>query len=209
MADAVLGRAARLWALLDEMAENQPRAYRRLLREQRAQAERFCARPEPRLCVRTLPAAGKRHPGLGPARGAACAPLFVNVCGWRRVPGPAELRASIPVIAGPLQEAAGGGGACPAPGGGPGRGGGRGPSVPKKPQTGTRPSPAEDAYPVAAGAEHGPLLCARRSQTPFLCFQVKCYREPQNGLSWTGPQSPPSATPGHRQGCPQPHPAWP
>ncbi|XP_417932.4 PIH1 domain-containing protein 2 isoform X1 [Gallus gallus] len=109
MADAVLGRAARLWALLDEMAENQPRAYRRLLREQRAQAERFCARPEPRLCVRTLPAAGKPHPGLGPARGAACAPLFVNVCGWRRVPGPAELRASIPVIAGPLQEAAGGG----------------------------------------------------------------------------------------------------
>lgn len=68
MADAVLGRAARLWALLDEMAENQPRAYRRLLREQRAQAERFCARPEPRLCVRTLPAAGKgraARPRLG------------------------------------------------------------------------------------------------------------------------------------------------
>lgn len=169
MADAVLGRAARLWALLDEMAENQPRAYRRLLREQRAQAERFCARPEPRLCVRTLPAAGKPHPGLGPARGAACAPLFVNVCGWRRVPGPAELRASIPVIAGPLQEAAGGGGACPAPGGGPGRGGGRGPSVPKKPQTGTRPSPAEDAYPVAAGAEHGPLHGPHPHRGAALC----------------------------------------
>lgn len=169
MADAVLGRAARLWALLDEMAENQPRAYRRLLREQRAQAERFCARPEPRLCVRTLPAAGKPHPGLGPARGAACAPLFVNVCGWRRVPGPAELRASIPVIAGPLQEAAGGGGACPAPGGGPGGGGGRGPSVPKKPQTGTRPSPAEDAYPVAAGAEHGPLHGPHPHRGAALC----------------------------------------
>uniref|UniRef100_A0A8C9FW87 PIH1 domain-containing protein 2 n=1 Tax=Pavo cristatus TaxID=9049 RepID=A0A8C9FW87_PAVCR len=105
MADAVLGQVARLWALLDEMAENQPQAYCRLLREQGAQAERFCARPEPRLCVRALPTAGERHP----ARGAACGPLFVNVCGWRRVPAPAEPRARIPVIAGPLQEAAGGG----------------------------------------------------------------------------------------------------
>ncbi|XP_021231466.1 PIH1 domain-containing protein 2 isoform X2 [Numida meleagris] len=110
MADAGLGWAARLWALLDEMAENQPQAYRRLLREQRAQAEQFRAPPEPRLCVRALPAAGERHPGLGAPRGAACGPLFVNVCGWRRVPPPAEPRARIPVIAGPLEGAAGEGG---------------------------------------------------------------------------------------------------
>ncbi|XP_042738184.1 PIH1 domain-containing protein 2 [Lagopus leucura] len=100
MVDAALG----LWALLDEMAENEPQKYRRLLRERRAEAERFCSRPEPRLCVRTLPVAGERRRGLR----AACGPLFVNVCGWRRVPAPAEPRARIPVIAGPLEEVAGG-----------------------------------------------------------------------------------------------------
>ncbi|XP_031455843.1 PIH1 domain-containing protein 2 isoform X2 [Phasianus colchicus] len=103
MADAALG----LWALLDEMAENEPQAYRRLLRERRAQAERFCARPEPRLCVRALPVAGERRRELR----ASCGPLFVNVCGWRRVPAPTEPRARIPVIAGPMEEAAAGGGA--------------------------------------------------------------------------------------------------
>ncbi|XP_072210881.1 PIH1 domain-containing protein 2 [Excalfactoria chinensis] len=105
--DAMADGVSRLWALLDEMAENEPQFYRRLLREQRAHARRFCARPEPRLCVRTQPAPGRRHPAGGPARGAACGPLFVNVCEWRRVPRPAEPHGRIPVIAGPL-EAAGG-----------------------------------------------------------------------------------------------------
>lgn len=65
MAGAALARVAQLWSLLDEMAENEPQAYRRLLRQQRAEAERLCAPPEPHLCLRTRLAVGARGLGLG------------------------------------------------------------------------------------------------------------------------------------------------
>uniref|UniRef100_A0A8D0ENA4 PIH1 domain containing 2 n=1 Tax=Strix occidentalis caurina TaxID=311401 RepID=A0A8D0ENA4_STROC len=86
MAGAAL--AGRLWALLDEMAENDPRAYRRLLRQQSAEAERLRAPPEPHLCLRARPGAGR--------------PLFINVCSWKRVPAPRAPAEPLPVRAGPL-----------------------------------------------------------------------------------------------------------
>ncbi|KAM6044658.1 PIH1 domain-containing protein 2 isoform 2-T2 [Theristicus caerulescens] len=93
MAGAAL--AAQLWSLLDEMAENDPQAYRRLLRQQRAEAERLCAPPEPHLCLRARPA------------GAVGRPLFINVCSWKRVPAPEAPADPIPVSAGPLDEVSG------------------------------------------------------------------------------------------------------
>ncbi|XP_074018466.1 PIH1 domain-containing protein 2 [Numenius arquata] len=95
MADAVLARAAQLWSLLDEMAENEPQAYRRFLRQQRAEAERLCALPEPHLCLRARPA------------GVVAGPLFINVCGWKRVPAPKAPTDPTPVSAGPLEEVSG------------------------------------------------------------------------------------------------------
>ncbi|KAM7082878.1 PIH1 domain-containing protein 2 [Ciconia maguari] len=95
MAGAALARAAQLWSLLDEMAENEPQAYRRLLRQQRAEAERLCAPPEPHLCLRARPA--------GVVRG----PLFINVCSWKRVPAPKVPTDPTPVSAGPLEEVSG------------------------------------------------------------------------------------------------------
>ncbi|XP_072740929.1 PIH1 domain-containing protein 2 isoform X2 [Ciconia boyciana] len=95
MAGAALARAAQLWSLLDEMAENEPQAYRRLLRQQRAEAERLCAPPEPHLCLRAHPA--------GVVRG----PLFINVCSWKRVPAPKVPTDPTPVSAGPLEEVSG------------------------------------------------------------------------------------------------------
>ncbi|XP_030361210.1 PIH1 domain-containing protein 2 isoform X2 [Strigops habroptila] len=91
MAGAALTRAAQLWSLLDEMAENEPQAYRRLLQQQRAEAERFCAAPEPHLCLRARPAGGVGRP------------LFINVCSWRRVPAPKGPAGPTPVSAGPLE----------------------------------------------------------------------------------------------------------
>uniref|UniRef100_A0A8C3KR96 PIH1 domain-containing protein 2 n=1 Tax=Calidris pygmaea TaxID=425635 RepID=A0A8C3KR96_9CHAR len=95
MADAVLARAAQLWSLLDEMAENEPQAYHRLLRQQRAEAERLCALPEPHLCLRARPA------------GVVAGPLFINVCSWKRVPAPKAPTDPTPVSAGPLEEVSG------------------------------------------------------------------------------------------------------
>ncbi|NXW01170.1 PIHD2 protein, partial [Fregetta grallaria] len=137
MAGAALARAAQLWSLLDEMAENEPQAYRRLLRQQRAEAERLCAPPEPHLCLRARPAVGARGLGLGlppgsgyegdcgarggqrgrgaqPRRGllqgAVGGPLFINVCSWKKVPAPKAPTDPTPVSAGPLEEASGEGG---------------------------------------------------------------------------------------------------
>ncbi|GAB0199712.1 PIH1 domain-containing protein 2 [Grus japonensis] len=93
MAGAAL--AAQLWSLLDEMAENDPQAYRRLLRQQRAEAERLCAPPEPHLCLRARPA------------GIAGGPLFINVCSWTRVPAPEAPTDPTPVSAGPLEVVSG------------------------------------------------------------------------------------------------------
>ncbi|KAM6334478.1 PIH1 domain-containing protein 2 isoform 1-T1 [Alca torda] len=95
MADAALARAAQLWSLLDEMAENEPQAYLRLLRQQRAEAERLCAPPEPHLCLRARPA------------GVVGRPLFINVCSWKRVPPPKAPTDPTPVSAGLLQEVSG------------------------------------------------------------------------------------------------------
>ncbi|NXE23372.1 PIHD2 protein, partial [Ardeotis kori] len=108
MAGAALARAAQLWSLLDEMAENDPQAYHRLLRQQRAEAERLCTPPEPHLCLRARPAVGARGLGLGlPARGVVGKPLFINICSWKRVPAPKAPTDPTPVSAGPLEEVPG------------------------------------------------------------------------------------------------------
>ncbi|NXQ89645.1 PIHD2 protein, partial [Nyctibius grandis] len=107
MAGAALARVAQLWSLLDEMAENEPQAYRRLLRQQRAEAERLCTPPEPHLCLRARPAVGARGLGLGWERGVAGGPLFINVCSWRRVPAPKTPADPTPVSVGPLEEVSG------------------------------------------------------------------------------------------------------
>ncbi|NXL52489.1 PIHD2 protein, partial [Podilymbus podiceps] len=112
MAGAALARAAQIWSLLDEMAENDPQAYRRLLQQQRAEAERLCAPPEPHLCLRARPAVGwgGSGPGLPPGCGAQSVvegPLFINVCSWKRVPAPKGPTDPTPVSAGPLEEVSG------------------------------------------------------------------------------------------------------
>ncbi|XP_068016001.1 PIH1 domain-containing protein 2 [Melanerpes formicivorus] len=93
-------RAAQLWSLLDEMLESDPQAYGRFLRQQRAEAERFCAPPEPHLCLRARPA------------DVSGGPLFINVCGWKRVPAPKAAADPTPVSVGRLEEGCGGGELC-------------------------------------------------------------------------------------------------
>ncbi|XP_054032113.1 PIH1 domain-containing protein 2 [Dryobates pubescens] len=137
MAGAALAGAAQLWSLLDEMLESDPQAYGRFLRQQRAEAERFCAPPEPHLCLRARPAVRARPAGLGPPRlGAGSGgegrvarpqgaqpplgllqdviggPLFINVCGWKRVPAPKAAADPTPVSVGRLEEASGEGELC-------------------------------------------------------------------------------------------------
>ncbi|NXF85296.1 PIHD2 protein, partial [Eubucco bourcierii] len=120
MAGAPLAQAAQLWALLDEMAENAPQASRRFLRQQRAEAERVCAAPEPHLCLRARvgarqegsapsPAAGTggAQPRLGLLQDVVGGPLFINICSWKRVPAPKAPTEPTPVSVGRLEEVSG------------------------------------------------------------------------------------------------------
>ncbi|XP_062450594.1 PIH1 domain-containing protein 2 [Rhea pennata] len=93
-AGEMAAEAAQLWSLLDDLAESDPEAYGRLLRQERAEARRLCAPPQPRLCVRVR------------AAGAAARPLFVNVCGWSRIPAPRTPAGPVPVGAGALRDVA-------------------------------------------------------------------------------------------------------
>ncbi|XP_051494461.1 PIH1 domain-containing protein 2 [Apus apus] len=90
-------QAAQLWALLDELAENDPRAYERLLRQQRARAARLLAPPRPHLCLRAR------------CGGVAGRPVFINICSWERVPAPRSRCGPAPASAGRLEEGSAGG----------------------------------------------------------------------------------------------------
>ncbi|NXY86530.1 PIHD2 protein, partial [Alcedo cyanopectus] len=113
MAGAALEAAKQLWSLLDEMAENDPQAYHRFLRQQRDEAELFCSPPEPHLCLRARPARGAgetdAQPRFGLLQGASRRPLFINVCSWKRVPAPKAPGDRTAVSAGPLEEVCGDG----------------------------------------------------------------------------------------------------
>uniref|UniRef100_A0A7M4E9G3 PIH1 domain-containing protein 2 n=1 Tax=Crocodylus porosus TaxID=8502 RepID=A0A7M4E9G3_CROPO len=91
---AARGLVAGLWAALDELAERHPEHYRRLMRDQRGAAE-WDSAPEPRLCLRAR------------RRDSSEKPLFVNVCGWKRVPAPRSPGHPVPVCAGRVQEVSG------------------------------------------------------------------------------------------------------
>ncbi|XP_019402665.1 PREDICTED: PIH1 domain-containing protein 2 [Crocodylus porosus] len=112
---AARGLVAGLWAALDELAERHPEHYRRLMRDQRGAAE-WDSAPEPRLClrarrrVRAEPLAARGSPcgGLHPSlQDSSEKPLFVNVCGWKRVPAPRSPGHPVPVCAGRVQEVSG------------------------------------------------------------------------------------------------------
>ncbi|KFO82778.1 PIH1 domain-containing protein 2, partial [Cuculus canorus] len=105
-----IAMASQLWALLDEMAENDPRAYWRLQRQLRGW-------PEPRLSLRGQARVRGRGCGRGrtislgahlhlPLSQGAAGPLFINICSWKRVPAPQAPSAPTPASAGRLEEVA-------------------------------------------------------------------------------------------------------
>ena len=45
--------AQRIWAMLDDMAENDPVAYKKFLDKQMSDGKKYMAQPEPHMCVKT------------------------------------------------------------------------------------------------------------------------------------------------------------
>uniref|UniRef100_A0AAX7VCL4 PIH1D1/2/3 CS-like domain-containing protein n=1 Tax=Astatotilapia calliptera TaxID=8154 RepID=A0AAX7VCL4_ASTCA len=74
----VLQQMSKLWSMLDDLSENDPAAYRTLIEKQIKEGAEFRAPPELDSCLCTEI--------LKPKKGL----LYINICGWKRVPAPAE-----------------------------------------------------------------------------------------------------------------------
>ncbi|XP_048837757.1 PIH1 domain-containing protein 2 isoform X2 [Brienomyrus brachyistius] len=83
--------AQQLWAMLDDMADSDPEGYQAFIRQQLQEGADFCAPPEPQYCLRT-------HI-LGPEERV----LYINVCGWKRVPRPDSPAHAVPLCGGRLE----------------------------------------------------------------------------------------------------------
>ncbi|XP_069004468.1 PIH1 domain-containing protein 2 [Embiotoca jacksoni] len=89
--DDVLQQLDRFWFMLDELSENDPAAYHRLVEKQLKDGAEFNAAPELHSCLCTEV--------LEPRRGS----LYVNICSWKRVPAPQDPSRPLPVCAGKLE----------------------------------------------------------------------------------------------------------
>ena len=51
--DSMMKQAQHVWTMLDDMADNDPKAYRTFIDKQTAERKTFLAPPEPHMCVKT------------------------------------------------------------------------------------------------------------------------------------------------------------
>ncbi|XP_059371130.1 PIH1 domain-containing protein 2 [Carassius carassius] len=88
---AALQQMNQFWSMLDDMSQNNPEEYRSFIERQLREGAEFHSPPEPHACIRA--------PLLGPKEGI----LYINMCGWKRVPAPTSHSDPVPVCGGRLQ----------------------------------------------------------------------------------------------------------
>ncbi|KAM3922510.1 PIH1 domain-containing protein 2 [Leptodactylus fuscus] len=94
--DQLLSQVNQFWSMLDDMAENNPQSYQKFIERHLKEGKEFMAPPEPHLCLQTKI--------LDPDERL----LYINICGWRRVPSPESDGHPVPLIAGKLKDASDG-----------------------------------------------------------------------------------------------------
>ncbi|XP_071768960.2 PIH1 domain-containing protein 2 [Centroberyx gerrardi] len=87
----VLQQVNQFWSMLDDLSQNDPKAYQRFIEKQMKEGVEFSAAPELNSCLRTEL--------LEPKKGL----LYINICGWRRVPAPQDPSEATPVCGGKLE----------------------------------------------------------------------------------------------------------
>ncbi|BFZ13856.1 hypothetical protein BsWGS_16895 [Bradybaena similaris] len=88
--EALSKQAQQIWAMLDDMSENNPAAYKNFIERQMKEAKEHMAPPEPHMCV---------HVTL---LGKPNQPLFVNFFSWTRIPEPKSSEDPVPVTGTPI-----------------------------------------------------------------------------------------------------------
>ncbi|XP_043115212.1 PIH1 domain-containing protein 2 [Puntigrus tetrazona] len=88
---AALQQVNQFWSMLDDMSQNNPEEYRTFIERQLREGAEFHSPPQPHACLRTAL--------LEPKDGI----LYINVCGWKRVPAPTSYSDPVPVCGGRLE----------------------------------------------------------------------------------------------------------
>ncbi|KAK2881186.1 hypothetical protein Q8A67_018454 [Cirrhinus molitorella] len=88
---AALQQVNQFWSMLDDMSQNNPEEYRTFIERQLREGTEFHSPPQPHACIRTAL--------LGPKEGI----LYINMCGWKRVPAPTSYSDPVPVCGGRME----------------------------------------------------------------------------------------------------------
>ncbi|XP_016144228.1 PIH1 domain-containing protein 2-like [Sinocyclocheilus grahami] len=88
---AALQQVNQFWSMLDNMSQNNPEEYRTFIERQLREGAEFHSPPQPHACIRTAL--------LGPKEGI----LYINMCGWKRVPAPTSYSDPVPVCGGRME----------------------------------------------------------------------------------------------------------
>ncbi|KAH9503831.1 PIH1 domain-containing protein 2 [Bulinus truncatus] len=83
-------KAQQIWAMLDDMAENDPSSYRKFIDQQIKDGKESMAPPSPHMCV--LVTLYSKPPKS----------LYINFCSWNRVPEPKTPTDPVPVAGVPI-----------------------------------------------------------------------------------------------------------
>jgi len=84
-------QAQHIWSMLDDLAAQNPEAYRKFIEKHLTEGREAMRPPEPHMCVRT---AIKQQ--------TSSEPLFINIMDWPRIPAPKTDEDPIPTLGGSL-----------------------------------------------------------------------------------------------------------
>ncbi|XP_040271476.1 PIH1 domain-containing protein 2 isoform X2 [Bufo bufo] len=90
--EQLLSQVNQLWSMLDDMAETSPQSYQKFIQRHLEEGKECMVPAEPHLCLQTKI--------LDPEERL----LFINICGWKRVPPPESDGHPVPLIAGKLKD---------------------------------------------------------------------------------------------------------
>ena len=84
-------QAQHIWSMLDDLAAQNPEAYRKFIEKHLTEGKATMRPPEPHMCVRTVIKQQTEHK-----------PLFINIMDWSRIPAPKSDEDPIPTLGGSL-----------------------------------------------------------------------------------------------------------
>ncbi|RUS80772.1 hypothetical protein EGW08_011495 [Elysia chlorotica] len=88
-------QAQQIWSMLDDMAENDPAAYRKFIERQVKEGKDYMAPPDPHMCVQVKLLTSEKST-------KASKDLFINFLEWKKVPEPKSPEDPVPVTGSPI-----------------------------------------------------------------------------------------------------------